>query len=91
MNFASEFAAEKLSYFLQRFGENQLKLNFQKGVYGPYSGKVRHVLFAMNGYYLKGYEQKDAKPFEPLQLVVEKATKVKEYIDANLPESNPLY
>jgi O-acetyl-ADP-ribose deacetylase (regulator of RNase III) len=66
--FASEFAAEKLSYFLQRFGENQLKLNFHKGAYGPYSGKVRHVLYAVNGYYLKGYEQKDAKPFEPASI-----------------------
>jgi O-acetyl-ADP-ribose deacetylase (regulator of RNase III) len=64
--FASEFAAEKLSYFLQRFGENQLKLKFKKGIYGPYSGQVRHVLYAMNGYYLKGYEQKDAKPFDEL-------------------------
>lgn len=82
--FVSEFAAEKLSYFLQRFGEKQLKLDFQKGSYGPYSGKVRHSLFKINGYYIKGYEQKDAKPFEPLQLVVEKAPEVKKYIDTNL-------
>jgi hypothetical protein len=34
--FTSEFAAEKLSYFLLRFGEKQLKLNFQEGTYGPY-------------------------------------------------------
>ena len=47
--FASEFAAEKLSYFLQRLGEKQLKLDFKKGYYGPYSGKVRHVLYVING------------------------------------------
>jgi O-acetyl-ADP-ribose deacetylase (regulator of RNase III) len=82
--FTSEFAAEKLSYFLQRFGDRQLKLNFQKGVYGPYSGKVRHILYAINGYYLKGYEQKDAKPFEPLQLIVEKSFEVKEFLEKNL-------
>ncbi len=82
--FTSEFAAEKLSYFLQRFGEKQLKLNFQKGVYGPYSGKVRHILYAVNGYYIKGYEQKDAKPFEPLELIVEKSFEVKEFLEANL-------
>ncbi len=82
--FTSEFAAEKLSYFLQRFGEKQLKLNFQKGVYGPYSGKVRHLLYAVNGYYLKGYEQKDKKPFEPLEMMVEKAAEVKGYIQQNL-------
>jgi O-acetyl-ADP-ribose deacetylase (regulator of RNase III) len=82
--FTSEFAAEKLSYFLQRFGEKQLKLNFQKGAYGPYSGKVRHILYAVNGYYLKGYEQKDAKPFEPLEIIVEKSGEVQEYLKNNL-------
>ncbi|WP_096356780.1 hypothetical protein [Mucilaginibacter gotjawali] len=79
--FASEFAAEKLSYFLQRFGETQLKLDFKKGLYGPYSGKVRHVLYALNGYYIKGYEQKEAKPFETLELVASKRDEVKDFID----------
>jgi O-acetyl-ADP-ribose deacetylase (regulator of RNase III) len=79
--FASEFAAEKLSYFLQRFGETQLKLDFKKGLYGPYSGKVRHVLYALNGYYIKGYEQKEAKPFETLELVASKREEVKNFID----------
>jgi O-acetyl-ADP-ribose deacetylase (regulator of RNase III) len=82
--FTSEFAAEKLSYFLQRFGEKQLKLNFQKGFYGPYSGKVRHVLYAVNGYYLKGYEQKDAKHFEPLEMIVDKAPEIRSYIKNKL-------
>jgi O-acetyl-ADP-ribose deacetylase (regulator of RNase III) len=82
--FTSEFAAEKLSYFLQRFGEKQLKLDFQEGIYGPYSGKVRHLLFAVNGYYLKGYEQKDTKPFEPLQMMVDKAPEVQDFIKNEL-------
>lgn len=81
---ASEFAAEKLSYFLLRAGETQLKLEFTKGYYGPYSGKVRHVLYALNGYYLKGFEQKDAKPFEPLEIVVERSDEVKQYIETEL-------
>jgi hypothetical protein len=82
--FTSEFAAEKLSYFLQRFGEKQLKHDYQKGYYGPYSGKVRHILYDINGYYLKGYEQKDAKPFEPLQLMLDKAPEVQDYIKNKL-------
>lgn len=82
--FASEFAAEKLSYFLQRFGERQLQLQFVKGFYGPYSGKVRHVLYELNGYYLKGYEQKDRKPFEPLEIIMEKTREVKSFIDSSL-------
>lgn len=90
--FASEFAAEKLSYFLQRFGETQLNLDFKKGLYGPYSGKVRHVLYALNGYYIKGYEQKEAKPFESLELVVSKKDEVKSFIDksASLTEKERL-
>jgi len=82
--FSSEFAAEKLSYFLQRFGETQLKLDFKKGLYGPYSGKVRHVLYALNGYYIKGYEQKEAKPFETLELVVSKKNEVEIYLNNNI-------
>ncbi len=82
--FTSEFAAEKLSYFLQRFGEKQLKLDFQEGIYGPYSGKVRHILFAVNGYYLKGYEQKDTKPFEHLEMMVDKAPQIQDFIKFEL-------
>jgi len=89
---ASEFAAEKLSYFLLRAGEKQLKLEFTKGYYGPYSGKVRHVLYALNGYYLKGFEQKAAKPFEPIEIIVERSGEVMEFIDRQLaqPEKNHL-
>jgi O-acetyl-ADP-ribose deacetylase (regulator of RNase III) len=82
--FTSEFAAEKLSYFLQRFGEKQLRLDFQEGIYGPYSGKVRHILYAVNGYYLKGYEQKDTKPFEPLEMMVDKSPQIQDFIKHEL-------
>jgi O-acetyl-ADP-ribose deacetylase (regulator of RNase III)/transcription termination factor NusB len=85
--FATEFASEKLSYFLQRFGETQMKLTFQKNHYGPYSGKVRHVLYALNGKYIKGYEQKQIKPFEAFELIPEKAAEVKDYISKKLSET----
>ncbi len=81
---ASEFAAEKLAYFLQRFGEKQLKLDFQQGYYGPYSGKMRHVLYALNGYYISGFEQKQVKPFEELQLKTDKAPELQAYMQENL-------
>lgn len=90
--FASEFAAVKLGYFLQRFGETQLRLNFKKGIYGPYSNEVRFVLYTLNGYYIKGYEQMDAKPFETLELVASKKAEVKSFIDnsASIEEKNRL-
>lgn len=85
--YASEFAAEKLMYFLQRMGETQLTLNFQKHYYGPYSGKVRHVLFALNGTYLSGLSQKDAKPFQALPLLMERKAEVLAYLKENTASS----
>lgn len=68
--FVSEFASEKVAYFLQRFGANDFfKLSYQPNFYGPYSGKVKHVLHYLNGSYLNGYSAKDKKPFEPLDLI----------------------
>ena len=83
----SEFAAEKLCYFLQRFGETQLKFDFEKGHYGPYSGKVRHLLHALNGFYIKGFEQKQAKPFEPLELIMSNQSFLDEYLAQNISVS----
>jgi O-acetyl-ADP-ribose deacetylase (regulator of RNase III) len=79
--FVSEFAAEKICYFLQRFGAKPLfRLEFQPYFYGPYSGKVRHVLYALNGTYLNGYNSKDKKPFEPLDLVTTAETEILNYL-----------
>lgn len=67
--FVSEFSAEKIAYFLQRFGAKEVfKLNFSANFYGPYSGKVRHVLYHLNGSYISGYSSKDKKPFEEIGL-----------------------
>ena len=77
----SEFAAEKLSYFLQRFGETKMNLSFEPALYGPYSGKVKHVLYALNGVYLRGYEQKDTKPFEELALIDQRLPEVAAFIE----------
>lgn len=68
--FVSEFSAEKIAYFLQRFGaKDAFRLTFQPNFYGPYSGKVKHVLYYLNGSYLMGYSSKDRKPFEELSLI----------------------
>lgn len=67
--FVSEFAAEKIAYFLQRFGAKDVfKLEFKPNFYGPYSGKVKHVLYYLNGSYITGYSSKDKKPFEEIGL-----------------------
>jgi O-acetyl-ADP-ribose deacetylase (regulator of RNase III)/uncharacterized protein YwgA len=70
--FVSEFASEKIGYFLQRFGATYLfKLDYQANFYGPYSGKIKHVLYYLNGSYISGYSSKDKKPFEELNLMMD--------------------
>ena len=80
--FVSEFTAEKVAYFLQRFGAGEeFKLGFKPNFYGPYSGKVRHVLYHLNGSYIMGYSSKDKKPFEELSLVMDTEKEVQAYLD----------
>lgn len=82
--FVSEFASEKLCYFLQRFGaQEHFKLNYSPNFYGPYSGKVKHVLNYLNGSYVMGYAGKDKKPFEQLNLLVDSEQAVNDYINNN--------
>ncbi len=80
--FVSEFASEKLCYFLQRFGgEKHFNLKYFPNFYGPYSGKVKHVLNYLNGSYIMGYGGKDKKPFEELSLLIESKSQVIDYIE----------
>ena len=84
--FVSEFTAEKIAYFLQRFGSKDVfKLEFQPNFYGPYSGKVKHVLYYLNGSYINGYSSKDKKPFEEIGLMMDAELDVNNYL--NLKEN----
>ena len=83
--FASVFAAEKLVYFMQRFGAADLfKINFIPYYYGPYSGgKVAHVLYRLNGSYIKGMGGMNARPFDYIWLVDDAPDEANRYIDDN--------
>jgi O-acetyl-ADP-ribose deacetylase (regulator of RNase III) len=84
--YVSEFSSEKACYFLQRFGAAKyFKLRFEPNFYGPYSGKLRFVLNALNGSYVMGYSDMSKKPFEPLTLVADGYTTVENHI-INNPE-----
>lgn len=73
--FISEFAAEKITYFLQRFGaQDVFRLTFQRAVYGPYSGKVRYVLHYMNGSYIMGMSDLSRRPFDEIWLTPDAKT-----------------
>lgn len=78
--YASEFAAEKIAYFLQKFGAKEyFKLQYKECHYGPYSGKVRYVLHYLNGSYLKGVGQMTQKPFDYIWLTGDTKKVVEEY------------
>lgn len=81
--YSSLFAANKLAYFLQRRG-HKLNLEFKPHYYGPYALGVEKVLYRLNGIYLKGMEQGQAKPFEPLKLNYEKWDEVNQYLKREL-------
>lgn len=80
-DFISEFSSEKVAYFLQKFGGKKfLKLSFQQNFYGPYSGKVRFLLNALNGSYIMGFSDMNKKPFEPLTLIADGYDEVNNFI-----------
>lgn len=58
----------KLMYFLQASGEN-LRLNYTKGTFGPYSENLRHVLNAIEGHLISGYADGGDKPDKRLKLI----------------------
>jgi len=82
---ASVFAANKLAYFLQESGE-PLKLKFIPYIYGPYSQAVGKVLYALNGKYISGLEQMNARAFEPLEIKHDNFDEVNTFVKNNLTQ-----
>ncbi len=82
--YVSEFSSEKVCYFLQRLGAKKyFNLEFEPNFYGPYSGKVRFILNALNGSYIMGFSDMNKKPFEPLILVADGYETVREHVESN--------
>ena len=87
--FASVFAAEKLIYFMQRFGAKPyFKIDFTPYYYGPYSGgKVAHVLYHMNGSYIKGMGGMENRPFDYIWLIDGSDKEATSFIDGYKDDS----
>lgn len=66
--FVSLLEIHKLMSFMQEAGE-QLNLNFEKGVYGPYAKNLRHVLTLIEGHLISGYGDADDTPSRPIELL----------------------
>jgi O-acetyl-ADP-ribose deacetylase (regulator of RNase III) len=82
--FVSVFAAEKVVYFLQRLGAKDIfKIEFTRGYYGPYSGgKIAHVLYYLNGSYLKGMVGMQNRPFDEIWILEDTAQNIASYLAA---------
>jgi len=74
--------AQKLVYFLQRFGE-KLQLNFEKGKYGPYTHKLTHVLNDLDTHYLFGMKEKTAQPFDKIIINKKEIENITKFIEDN--------
>ena len=66
--FVTLLEVHKLMYFMQEIGE-PLKLNYTKGVYGPYATNLGHVLKRLEGYLVAGYADGGDEPTKQLKLV----------------------
>lgn len=87
---ASVFAAEKLVYFMQRMGASDIfKIHFSPYIYGPYSGgKINHMLYHLNGSYIKGMTGMQNRPFDPIWLLPDAQAVVADYMCS---ETNKAY
>ncbi len=59
---------QKLAYFLQEAGQ-PLRLEFEKGPYGPYSDGLRKVLRHLEGHYILGFGDEGTSPDSPIRLL----------------------
>lgn len=66
--FITLLEVHKLMYFLQEAGE-PLRLRYTVAPYGPYAENLRHVLHAIEGHLIEGYEDGGDAPDKPLALV----------------------
>lgn len=66
--FVTLLEVHKLMYFMQEAGE-PLRLNYTKAPYGPYAENLRHVLRAIEGYFVSGYADGGDSPAKQLELV----------------------
>jgi len=66
--FITLLEVHKLMYFMQEAGE-RLQLRFVAGPYGPYAENLRHVLKAIEGYYISGFGEGGEEPRKSLELV----------------------
>jgi hypothetical protein len=69
-------------YFMQATNE-PLRLDFVKARYGPYAQNLRHVLQAIDGYFISGYGAGGDDPDKLIELVPGAIDDARESLDRN--------
>lgn len=77
--FISLIEVHKLMYFMQESGET-LRLNYQKAQFGPYADNLKHVLNAVEGHFISGYEDGGDAPSKQLKLIPKAIEDAKNYL-----------
>ena len=72
----------KLMYFMQEAGEN-LRLKYEKAVYGPYAKNLRHVLSLVEGHFISGYGDAEDDPERPIELLPGVSEAASAFIEAH--------
>ncbi len=67
---------------MQEAGE-QLRLRFVPAPYGPYAENLRHVLRAVNGYFISGYGDIDERPDRRVALIEGAAQRGRDVLASN--------
>ena len=80
--FITLLEVHKLMYFMQESGE-RLRLRFVPGPFGPYAENLRHVLKAVEGYYISGYGEGGDQPAKTLELVPGAAEEATTFLKAH--------
>lgn len=78
--FVTLLEVHKLMYFMQEAGE-PLRLKYVKHHYGPYAENLRHVLHAVEGHLIAGYDDGGDAPDKSLSLVPGAVEEAKGYLD----------
>lgn len=80
--FVTLLEVHKLMYFMQEAGE-PLRLRYVAAPYGPYAENLRHILRAIEGYFVSGYEGGDDAPDKELQLVPGAVTEASGFLEGH--------
>ena len=83
--FVTLLEVHKLMYFMQLAGE-PLRLQFKKAQYGPYAENLRHVLNAIEGHLISGYDDGGDAPDKQLSPVPGAINEAQSFIADN-PET----